>query len=89
MDKVDFLKSRGWYQWYNPDYWCHEQFASEGVDPTNRGLSTDDAYLFETDMDAKDIILKGMEIHFSAVNALSNMWYRRKTALNPKPEVKP
>lgn len=35
-DKPTFLKARGQYQWYTPDYWCHERFAAPGVDPTAR-----------------------------------------------------
>lgn len=73
VDKVEFLESNGWYQWYNPNYWCHEQFASKGVDPTTRGLSTEEAYEFETDPVAREKILKGMALYFGALRALSNL----------------
>lgn len=76
-DKSAFLKLRGWYQWYNPDYWVHEQFAAPGVDPTTRGLSTDEAYSFETDPESRRKTLAGMEMYFSALNALSNLSFRK------------
>lgn len=78
MSKENLLKERGWYQWYNPNYWCHEQFSAPGVDPTNRGMSTDEAYLFETNEESRKKTLAGMALYHGAVNALSNMWYRSK-----------
>jgi len=48
-EKVEFLKSKGWYDYYNPDYWCNSKFGSASVDCTNRGMSLEDAYKFETD----------------------------------------
>lgn len=73
MGKEAFLKERGWYQWYNPDYWCHKQFSTNGADETYRGMSTEEAYLFETDEEAKNKILQGMELYHSALSCLSNM----------------
>lgn len=73
MDKAELLKSRGWYQWYNEHYWCHKQFAAPGIDETTRGLSTDEAYAFETDEESRAKTLKGMAMYFSALRALSNL----------------
>lgn len=60
VNKAEFLKSRGWFQWYNENYWCHEQFGSK--DCTNYGLSLNNAYEFETDKQAKTKILRGMNM---------------------------
>jgi hypothetical protein len=77
IEKWALLKERGWYQWYNDGYWCHEQFAAPGVDPTTRGLSTNEAYSFETDHESKEKTLKGMALYFGALNALSNLGFRK------------
>lgn len=76
-DKVNFLKSRGWYQWYNPDYWCHEQFATNRRDPTNWGMSTNEAFAFETDEESRQKTLAGMDILFTAQQTLSNLGTRK------------
>lgn len=72
-DKEKLLTERGWYQWYNPDYWCHAKMAVEGIDETHRGLSTDEAYAFETDEKERKKILIGMGIHFGVLKAISEM----------------
>lgn len=73
VDKSSFLKSRGWYQWYNPLYWCHEQFGSEGRDPTKWGMSTDEAYEFETNPDSKQKTLMGMSMIAAGHKILSEL----------------
>lgn len=75
-ERIEYLKSCGWYQWYNPSYWCHEQFASASRDPTNWGMSTDEAYLFETDEESKAKTLAGMNILSNALQTMSNLGLR-------------
>ena len=76
--KEAFLRERGWYQWYNPDYWCHAQFDAPGRDATNWGLSTEDAYQFETEPETKEKILQGMDFRRMAERTLSNMAFQKK-----------
>lgn len=66
MNKHEFIKSKGWYQWYNENYWCHSQFDTEQTDCTNWGMSLDEAYKFETDIESKKNTLTGMVICFVA-----------------------
>jgi len=53
-EKWDFLKSRGWYQYYNDEYWCNEKMKNhnnfkglQGFSPEDCGKSTDEAYNYE------------------------------------------
>lgn len=68
-EKQAFLKQRGWYQWYNDNYWCHEQFGENGRDPTSYGMSLQEAYKFETDPKIRKEIMLGMSLA-SAVRKL-------------------
>lgn len=69
-DKRKLLKERGWYPWYNDDYWCHEQFSTNGTDPTYRGLSLNDAYRFETD----ETFRRGIVRAADTMDALCKIW---------------
>lgn len=71
IEQQDFLKSRGWFQWYNPDYWCHQQFGNEERDCTDYGLSIDDAYEFETNPKSREVYLVAMNAIFKARKILS------------------
>ena len=44
-----FLKARGWYQWYNDDYWCHSSITTDDSiqDNTNYGMHTIMAVWYE------------------------------------------
>ncbi len=44
-----WLKERGWYQYYNPEYWVHPKTIEdpEVQDYTNYGLSLEKAIAFE------------------------------------------
>jgi hypothetical protein len=44
-----FLSSRGWYQWYNDDYWCHSSITTDPKiqDNTNYGMDTTWAVWYE------------------------------------------
>ncbi|MEK6881381.1 MAG: hypothetical protein AABY22_17290 [Nanoarchaeota archaeon] len=48
-DKETFLRERGWYTWYNEDYWVHEKTVEDlkRQDPTNYGLTLNEAHEFE------------------------------------------
>lgn len=48
-EKQDFLRSRGWYTWYHPNYWVHEKLVRkpQAQDCTNYGMALDDAVRFE------------------------------------------
>jgi|GEM_PF-4499739 len=73
QDKKKFLESKGWFTWYNPNYWCHEQFGNEERDCTSWGVSLEDAYEFETNDERRNKILEIMEFKFSALKAASNL----------------
>ena len=48
--KEEFLKSKGWFQWYSENYWCHKKVVKTPVqDCTNYGMSLEDAYKFEVE----------------------------------------
>lgn len=77
-EKVKFIRSKGWYQWYNPEYWVHSQFDRPDRDHTNWGMRLEDAYQFETSDDVKVKIVEGMDYKHSAITALSNMAFRQR-----------
>jgi hypothetical protein len=77
IDKAEFLKSRGWFQWYDPNYWCHKQFDGEERDCTDWGLSLDDAYKFETDIKEKLKILNAIRTTETGRKILSELNYER------------
>lgn len=62
IDKAKFLEHKGWHQWYNNNYWVHEQFGSESTDYTNHGFSLEDAYKFETEKKFKEEVLRTKKI---------------------------
>jgi hypothetical protein len=51
FEKVSFLEGRGWYAWYSDNYWVHNKLVKDlnRQDPTNYGLSLEDAYRFEVE----------------------------------------
>lgn len=54
MNKIDqqkYLKEKGWYTYYHPEYWCHEMFSSPSKDPTNWGKSLHDAFQYQSELD--------------------------------------
>ncbi len=58
--KSQLLKSRGWYEWYHPDNWCHDvklnTFNDEYFDATRVGVRINDAYKMEFEADMKEIV---------------------------------
>lgn len=47
-DKKEYLKTRGWFPWYNEDYWCHPSRKPYAYcDCTNWGSSLEDAFMHE------------------------------------------
>lgn len=72
-EKLKFLESKGWRQWYNDNYLVHDNFTSDGYDCIQRGMSLSEAYLFETDEESKKRTLAGMEMHESALRVLANL----------------
>lgn len=48
-EKEQFLKDRGWFMWYNKDYWCHEKTIKDKTrqDCTYYGFSLEDAIKYE------------------------------------------
>lgn len=62
MNEKEYLKSKGWFTWYNENYWCHNQFDSEERDCTNWGMNIDDAYKFEIDPVFRNKILITMTL---------------------------
>lgn len=48
-EKQDFLRSKGWYTWYHPNYWVHSKLITnpKAQDETNYGMTLDAAYDFE------------------------------------------
>lgn len=88
MDKATFLKERGWYQWYNPNYWCHKQFAKTRGDETYWGMGTEEAYAFETDPESREKTLEGMKIFGAIEQAASNLWYNKAKEQTPPQEDK-
>lgn len=82
IDKTEFLKARGWFQWYNDNYWCHAQFGSDERDCTNWGMTLDNAYGFETNPEIREKILSGMDLMFNAKKALSNLTMKEQVGVD-------
>lgn len=49
LDKIEFLKSKGWHTYYNENYWVHPKTVQDKriQDYTNYGMSLEQAYDFE------------------------------------------
>jgi len=49
MEDEEFLKSRGWYTWYNYNYWVHEKTVKDPSrqDCTYYGFTKEDAVKYE------------------------------------------
>lgn len=75
-DKAKLLREAGWYDWYNPDYWCHEQFGGIGKDPTYRGMSLEAAYEYETKPERRGEINRAIDAGASMMRAFSNLGQR-------------
>lgn len=45
--KLKFLKSKGWHQWYNENYWVKEDLVEDGLDYTNYGFSLEEAFIIQ------------------------------------------
>lgn len=46
--KEAYLKERGWFEWYNKDYWCHPNKRPYSFcDCTNWGVSFTEAFRIE------------------------------------------
>jgi hypothetical protein len=73
LDRAAFIESCGWFQWYNPLYWCHTQFNAEDRDCTNWGMTLGEAYRFETCEHCKKLILDAMDFKFKAHKLLSEL----------------
>lgn len=45
----DFLRSHGWHDWYNPDYWVHKDLVTDParMDYTYYGMSKAEAVKHE------------------------------------------
>lgn len=39
---IEFLKSKGWHQWYNKDYWVKKSLVDDESDYTQYGFSLED-----------------------------------------------
>lgn len=50
----EYLKSQGWYQWYNPNHWCHKKLAPEGYDETYWGVNKTEAIIWQKKWEKKD-----------------------------------
>ena len=44
IHKANLLKSRGWFQWYHPDYWVNIKYVPKGADYGYYGWTTEQAY---------------------------------------------
>ena len=44
---INFLKSKGWHQWYNENYWVKEDLVEDDLDYTNYGFNLEEAVKVE------------------------------------------
>lgn len=61
QEKIKFLESNGWYQWYSKTHWVHQDVTKMfdqldvyyyGSDHTNHQLTVDHAYSLQKRYDA-------------------------------------
>jgi len=44
---MDFLKSKGWHQWYNKNYWVKKDLVDDELDYTQYGFCLEEAVKIE------------------------------------------
>lgn len=73
MTDAEFLKSKGWSQCYDADYWIHPELTGKLTDCTYCGWSTLEAKRYEEHKEFRKEVIEGFERHEAAVRALSNL----------------
>jgi hypothetical protein len=76
-----WLPERGWYTWYNDNYWVHEKLVADPTrqDPTDYGLNAKMAYAFEV-LNIEPFASMGLPGLSGMVHARNN-WQRIKAFL--------
>jgi hypothetical protein len=54
MSNEEYLKSKGWFQWYHKDAWCHHKTTGLGQDCTKSSMSLSEALLQQMKWETKD-----------------------------------
>lgn len=73
-----FLKARGWYQWYNDDYWCHSSITTDDSiqDNTNYGMHTIMAVWYEL-LGRPKVAPHGSPLPFAEQTSVAHVIVRR------------